>query len=166
MARLITSPKHEDNRGSFNRLVDVLWDVPPTLQVSRTISTSANTLRGMHSCLRECDEFKIVSCLSGSIQDVIIDLRPESTEYKKVQYFELSGEDTSSLIIPPGYLHGYITREANTSVLYAMSALYQPEKEVEYRWDDPILGIKWDLEAKVISVRDQNIDLLNEFPKL
>lgn len=166
MARLVTSPKHEDNRGSFNRLVDVLWDIPSILQVSRTISTNANTLRGMHSCLRDCNEFKIVSCLSGSIQDVIIDLRPESKEFKKVQYFELTGEDTSSLIIPPGYLHGYITREVNTSVLYAMSALYQPDKEVEYRWDDPVLGINWDLEAKVISDRDKNIDLLIEFPTL
>lgn len=166
MARLITSPNYQDNRGSFNRLVDVLWDIPEVVQVSRTISLNPNTLRGMHSCLRECNEFKIISCLSGSIQDVLIDLRPESTDYKKVLYFELSGSDTASLVIPPGYAHGYITREPNTSVLYAMTALYQPEKEVEYRWDDPILGIEWDLEAITISERDTNIAFLSEFPEL
>ena len=166
MARVVSSPKHEDVRGSFNRLVDVLWDIPAVLQISRTLSSAKNTLRGMHSCLRECNEFKVVSCLTGSIHDVIIDLRPESPEFKRVQHFALRGTSTDSLVIPPGYAHGYITQENNTSVLYAMTALYQPEKEVEYRWDDPVFKIEWPSNAEIMSDRDRDIPWLEKFPTL
>lgn len=156
----------EDNRGSFTRLVDNLWGVPPIVQVSISFNKSVGTLRGMHSSIRSSEEFKVVSCMQGAISDFIIDLRPESPDYMKVLSFELDAKTPGSLLIPPGCAHGYVTREPETRVLYSMSSLYNAGTEVGYLWNDPILGIDWPIEPKVISERDLEFDLLTGNPKL
>lgn len=157
---------HVDNRGSFTRLVDSLWGVPPILQVSVSYNQSVGTLRGMHSSIRSSEEFKVVSCMQGAISDFVIDLRPESLDYLKVLNFELTARDPGSLLIPPGCAHGYVTREPNTRVLYSMSSLFNASTEVGYLWNDPLLGIEWPIEPTVISQRDLSFELLIERPSL
>ena len=104
--------------------------------------------------------------MQGAISDFIIDLRPESPDYMKVLSFELDAKTPGSLLIPPGCAHGYVTREPETRVLYSMSSLYNAGTEVGYLWNDPILGIDWPIEPKVISERDLEFDLLTGNPKL
>lgn len=157
---------HRDNRGSFTRLVDTLWDVPPILQVSISQNDRVGTMRGMHSSIRASNEFKVVSCMDGAISDFVIDLRPESPDYMKIHNFELSASRGGSILIPPGCAHGYVTREPNTRVLYSMSSLYNPGQEVGFRWDEPYLGIPWPIEPTVISERDLALPFLTEEPAL
>lgn len=164
--QLVTPQAHIDNRGSFTRLVDTLWGVPPILQVSISYNESVGTLRGMHSSIRESQEFKVVSCMQGAISDFVIDCRPESPDYLKVLAFEMNAEMPGSLLIPPGCAHGYVTREPKTRVLYSMTSLYNPATEVGYLWNDPQLGIEWPIEPTVISNRDLALEPLSGKPAL
>ncbi len=164
--RLIEPAPFEDNRGSFRRLVDTLWDVPPIVQTSVSFNIRTGTMRGMHSSIRSSNEFKVVSCMTGAISDFVIDCRPESPDYLKVLSFELNEEKPGSLLIPPGCAHGYVTREPNSRVLYSMSSLYSPGTEVGYLWNDPVLGIDWPIEPTVISSRDLGFEPLTGPPAL
>lgn len=166
LVRLVTPEQHGDRRGSFTRLVDTLWGVPPILQVSVSQNTAVGTMRGMHSSVRSSGEFKVVTCIEGAISDFVIDLRPESPDYMVVKSFELKASKPTSILIPPGCAHGYVTREVNTRVLYSMTSLYNPDTEVGYMWNDPMLGIEWPIVPNVISDRDQAFELLTQKPTL
>ena len=151
--------RHVDNRGSFARLVDTEWGFPLTAQISLSTNTQAGTLRGMHAMVRSAEEYKAVTCLSGHMLDVVVDLRPESEDYLKVKYFELTADNPGTVLIPPGCVHGFITLADNTHVLYSMSIPFSSSLEVGFRWDDPLLGIKWPSSPAVISPKDA------EFPR-
>lgn len=164
--QFVQPESHCDNRGSFTRLVDTLWGVPPILQVSISYNAAVGTMRGMHSSIRSSEEFKVVSCMQGAISDFIIDCRPESPDYMSIMNFELTAETPGSLLIPPGCAHGYVTREPHTRVLYSMTSLYNPDTEVGYLWNDPVLGINWPIEPAVISDRDRSLAPLVGLPEL
>ncbi len=164
--RLVEPSPFTDSRGSFTRLVDTLWGVPPIVQVSVSYNVEVGTLRGMHSSIRESQEFKVVSCIQGAISDFVVDVRPESPDYMRVMNFELNSERPGSLLIPPGCAHGYVTRDPRTRVLYSMTSLYNPGTEVGYLWNDPVLGIKWPIEPTVISDRDLAFQMLSGLPEL
>lgn len=156
----------EDPRGGFMRVLDTGWGVPPILQVSIADNLSARTLRGMHSMTRSQQEFKIVTCIQGSISDFVVDLRPESSDYLVVQNYSLNENNPGTLLIPPGCAHGYITLEPNSRVMYSMSALYNPAAEVGFLWNDAQLGIEWPFEPAVISERDSSFAPLEGKPVL
>jgi len=99
-------------------------------------------------------EAKIVSCVSGAIWDVGIDLRPGSPT--RFQWFgtELTPENGVSLLIPEGFGHGFITLEPNSTVVYVVSATYAFDHESGIRYDDPTLGIDWPAVPQVLSEKD------------
>lgn len=156
----------EDQRGTFARLMDIDWGFEPISQVSISTNTHIGTLRGMHGMVRSAKEFKAVTCLSGSMLDVVVDLRPESDDYLKPNYFELNGIHRTTVLIPPGCIHGFITLQEHTEVLYCMSAPFDSRCEVGFRWDDPLLAIRWPTEPAVISRRDREFHLLHTRPAL
>lgn len=108
----------------------------------------------------------MVTCIQGSISDFVVDLRPESPDYLIVQNFTLSEKNSGTLLIPPGCVHGYITLEPDTRVMYSMSALYSPEAEVGFLWNDPYLGIEWPMQPSIISERDSGFAPLESKPEL
>jgi dTDP-4-dehydrorhamnose 3,5-epimerase len=102
----------------------------------------------------------VVSCVSGAIWDVAVDLRPNSET--RFQWFgkTLTPENGTSLIIPEGFGHAFITLEPNSTVVYIVSAPYAIEYESGARFDDPIIGINWPLEPVVMSEKDQTWEIL------
>ena len=116
----------------------------------------AGTLRGMHYQAAPHGEIKLVRCTSGSLYDVIVDLRPGSPTYLKHMSVELSSRNRKMLYIPEGVAHGFQTLEDSTEVFYLMSALYAPEYARGVRWNDPVFGIQWPPAVRIISARDQN----------
>ena len=125
-----------------------------TVQCNISFNKKKGTLRGMHYQVAPYEEAKLVSCTSGVIYDVIIDLRPDSPTY--CQWFSI--EPTAHykmLYIPKGFAHGFQTLENNTVVFYQMSEFYHPECARGVRWDDPAFGIKWPLSVKIISEKDK-----------
>ena len=124
------------------------------VQHSRSLSAKAGTLRGMHCQLPPHAEVKLVSCYSGAIWDVIVDLRPASRTYRAWQAFELSAENGRQLYIPAGFAHGFQALSNDAGVNYLISSYYEPAASTGIPYDDPAVGIEWPLPVTAISERD------------
>jgi dTDP-4-dehydrorhamnose 3,5-epimerase len=114
------------------------------------------TLRGMHYQLAPYNQTKLVRCTRGSIYDVIIDLRPDSTTFKRWFALELSAENYLMLYVPGGFAHGFQTLEDNTEVFYHASAYYAPEHARGVRWNDPAFNISWPADDLIMIERDRD----------
>lgn len=124
-------------------------------QCSVSSNLTAKTLRGMHYQAAPDYETKLVSCRSGALFDVIIDIRPESPTYRQWFGAELTAGNYLALYIPPGVAHGFLTLEDNTDVFYQISGKYTPESSHGVRWNDPAFGVDWPAEPLIIADRDK-----------
>lgn len=152
----------EDDRGFFARTFcrkefEEHGLNPCIVQCNISYNRSAGTLRGMHYQLAPFSEAKLVSCLSGSICDVIIDLRRESPTYSEWLAVELRAERPRRMLyIPENFAHGFQTLTDDTEVFYQMSESYHPESASGIRWDDPAFKITWPPAQRIISPKDQS----------
>lgn len=112
------------------------------------------TLRGMHYQTNGFEEVKVIRCVRGKIQDVIIDLRPDSETYCQWISVELSEENKRMLYVPRGFAHGFLTLEDDCEVAYMVSSEYSPQNERAVRWDDPLFSIQWEGRPVVLSEKD------------
>jgi dTDP-4-dehydrorhamnose 3,5-epimerase len=111
-------------------------------------------LRGMHYQIAPHSEAKLVTCVAGSIYDVLIDLRKDSPTYCQWLAIELSARDRSMLYVPEGFAHGFQTLEDDTTVFYQMFNFYEPAASRGVRWDDPAFAIQWPAAPQFMSPRD------------
>lgn len=119
------------------------------------------TLRGFHYQHPPHGEAKLISCIKGSIYDIVVDLRPNSTTFCKWIQTELSEENRLSLLVPAGCANAYLTLEDNTWILYLHSNFYTPSSESGIRYNDPFFNFKWPAEPFVISEKDKFFPLFN-----
>jgi dTDP-4-dehydrorhamnose 3,5-epimerase len=159
-AFVIEPERHEDERGFFARS----WcreeflehGLNPTLeQCNISFNRKKGTLRGMHYQASPHEEAKLVRCTTGSIYDVLIDLRSLSPTFKRHWGTVLGAEDRRMLYIPEGCAHGFLTLEDATEVFYQMTARYHADSARGIRWNDPVFGIEWPGEINVMSDRDR-----------
>lgn len=130
---------------------------PSLVQCNISFNAKKCTLRGMHYQSKPHEEAKLVRCIRGSIYDVIIDIRPDSSTFKSWFAIELRSEKYNMLYIPEGFAHGFLTLEDNTEVFYQMSDFYYPELAKGIRWDDPLFAIKWPkISQLIISEKDSS----------
>jgi len=125
-------------------------------QHSISFSTRKGTLRGMHYQRDPHSEAKLVRCTQGAILDVIIDIRPDSSTYRRWQEFELSSVNGHQLYIPKGFAHGFQTLSNDVEVNYLISAPYKSEAAHGIRYNDPAFGISWPLPVTEISEKDSD----------
>jgi dTDP-4-dehydrorhamnose 3,5-epimerase len=160
-AFLIEPERKEDQRGFFART----WCQQEfedhglnskLVQCSVSFNNKKGTLRGMHFQVAPFEETKLVRCTKGEIFDAIIDLRSDSPTFKKHFSVLLNEENRLMLYIPPGFAHGFQTMSDNTEVFYQMSQLYSPEHARGVRWNDPVFGIQWPADERIIIDRDLN----------
>jgi dTDP-4-dehydrorhamnose 3,5-epimerase len=123
-------------------------------QESISYNRDAATMRGLHFQRPPHGEVKIVRCVHGAIQDVIVDIRPDSPTFRRWQGFELTAANHRALYVPNGCAHGFLTLADETEVAYLISTFYVPAASAGYRYNDPAFGIVWPLPVKVISERD------------
>lgn len=128
---------------------------PDLAQCSISFNKKNGTLRGMHFNAKPHEETKVVRCTFGKIYDVILDLRPESSTFRRWIAVELSAENRRMLYIPPGVAHGFQTLVDDTEIFYQISGFYHPESARGVRWDDPTFGIAWPPAERVISEKDR-----------
>lgn len=127
------------------------------VQCNLSYNRRKGTLRGMHYQATPYGETKLVSCVRGSIYDVILDLRKDSRTYKQWCSINLYQGDRKSLYIPEGVAHGFLTLDDDTEVFYQMSEYYHSDSARGVRWDDPQFKINWPIEdGLIISDRDKN----------
>lgn len=158
-AFLIDLEPHPDHRGFFARTFCAkefeAQGLKPTIaQCNLSFNHKKGTIRGMHYQVPPVSETKVVWCLRGAIQDVIIDLRSDSPTYRSHISVELSAENRRALYIPELFAHGFQTLADETEVLYLMGEFYTPGYDRGFRYDDPAFGIQWTLPVSEISARD------------
>lgn len=117
------------------------------------------TLRGLHYQL-QCPQGKLVRVISGSVFDVVVDMRSGSPTFGVATCTELNGEDHRQLWIPPGFAHGFLVLSDGADFLYKTTDYYHPASERTLKWDDPQLGIEWPLDKLhgplIVSEKDRH----------
>ena len=123
--------------------------------VALSFNPNLGTIRGLHFQVEPNAEEKLVTCVQGSIFDVLIDLRPNSRTFGKWISFELSAVDGLLVYLPKGIAHGFQTLIPNSIVQYGLSASYTPESSYSI---DPFgdLNIEWPLKTYAMSDKDSN----------
>jgi dTDP-4-dehydrorhamnose 3,5-epimerase len=122
-----------DHRGTFAPLsLDLLGKA--WIQSNVSFNDTRGTFRGLHFQLGEFAQAKLVKVITGNIIDFIVDIRPESDEYMKVNIFNVAPNEV--LMVPRGYAHGFLTTEDNTVVQYLVDNDYSPESEGSIYWGE------------------------------
>lgn len=159
--KIITPRRFGDARGSFAETYNAetlaaQGITTPFVQDNQSWSRETGTVRGLHFQAPPAAQAKLVRVLQGVIWDVAIDIRAGSPTYGQSVGVELSDENFQQLLIPAGFLHGFITRTPDCVVAYKCSATYAPETEGAVRFDDPDLAIDWGIPAgdAVLSDKD------------
>jgi dTDP-4-dehydrorhamnose 3,5-epimerase len=157
----------EDERGWFARYFcknefQNIGHTKEWVQMNHSVSHKKGSLRGMHYQVKPHKEIKMVRCISGSVYDVIIDLRKDSQSFLKWFGVELSAGNKKMIYIPEGFAHGFQCLTDNCQLLYHHTEFYQPGAEAGVRYDDPLVNISWPQEVTVISARDQQHPLLDK----
>jgi len=163
---LIESRIFEDARGHFLEVfkVPVFRDLGlPVDFVQDNVSVShKGVIRGLHYQIAPAAQAKLVRCLQGSVFDVAVDLRKGSPTFGN--WFGVTLKPTQqALFIPAGFAHGFQALESKSMIYYKCDALYSPQFERGFRFDDPDLGIKWPLPPVGISDKDLQLPLLKDF---
>ena len=116
-------------------------------------------LRGLHYQVTKA-QGKLVSCMRGTILDVVADINPTSPTFGKYYSAELSEKNHLQLWVPPGYAHGFCVISDDAEVTYKCTEYYDPSSERGIIWNDDTLSIDWPVKDPTISPKD------NEWPSL
>ncbi len=164
---LIINPKiFNDDRGflyeTFNckTLTEVIGDDVIFVQENYSFSRRW-TLRGLHYQIDPA-QGKLLSVISGSIYDVLVDLRESSPTYKNWFGIQLKARNHSQLWIPPGIAHGFLCLSEFAEVLYRMTNHYNKESEFCLAWNDPFIDIKWPMPKNILlNISDRDLASLS-----
>lgn len=159
-AYLIELELHEDERGFFARSFCQREFAKHGLhtefvQCNLSYNRKKGTLRGMHYQVAPYEEVKLVTCVTGAIYDVILDIRKDSITYGKWIAVELTSRNRKILYIPKGIAHGFQTMEDESVVFYQMSEFYHSEMACNVRWNDKKFSISWIDSNPILSEKDR-----------
>lgn len=126
------------------------------VQDNQSLSTEAGTVRGLHFQSPPHAQTKLVRCGRGAVLDVAVDIRKGSPTFGQWVAEELSAENGYQLLVPEGFLHGFVTLQPDTEVLYKCTDFYSPECDGAVRFDDQDIGIDWGIDPAraVLSEKD------------
>ena len=112
-------------------------------------------LRGLHG---DKKTWKLVSCISGEIFQVVVDNRPESKTYLKWQSWYLKQDEPVFILIPPFFANGFCAIKKNSVYHYKLAyegKYNDADKQFVLKWDDPRLNIPWPIEKPILQKRDE-----------
>jgi dTDP-4-dehydrorhamnose 3,5-epimerase len=162
---LIEPQVHGDSRGfmleSFSRDAWAELGVGVEFVQHNHSRSSQGTLRGIHF-QTEPGQAKLVRCPRGAILDVAVDLRRDSSTYGQWEAHVLDDERHHQLFVPVGFGHGFAVLSEVADVTYLVSSLYDPLTEAGIAWDDPDVGVDWQVEDPLLSERDKSAPKLSE----
>ena len=170
-AYIINSFFSEDNRGSFVKSFEKNIYEQNGIIFNCTedfISHSTkNVIRGMHFQLYH-PQTKLVGVISGKVYDVIVDLRENSKTFGKWRGVYLSAENRTSLLIPKGCAHGFISLSDDSIVSYKCDGKYNKETDTGILYNDPEINVDWpinDINLAVLGSRDKQLMSFSDFKK-
>ena len=171
-AWLAESPVRKDERGIFRewfKWEEIELKTKFNFSVAQANISVSNkgVIRGIHYSIAPEGQAKWITCISGSILDVVVDLRPNSPTYKRIEYVHLNGDNERSLLISHGLGHGFLSLEENSTIAYLLSSQYSPDNELEVIPTDTDLNIDWHLQlvrgsALILSTKDAQAPTLKE----
>jgi len=125
--------------------------------------SAAGVLRGLHFAQLPPSQAKYVTCLSGSVFDVVVDIRVGSPTFGLWDSVLLDDRDRRSVYLSEGLAHGFVALQDNSTVMYLCSAEYNPQREHTIAATDPALAIDWPTKHRlVLSDRDAAAPTLDE----
>lgn len=138
-------------------------------QISEVFYTTSKkgVLRGLHF-QREKQQAKLVRCITGHIYDVVVDLRANSSTFKKWLGFDLGGAKFNEILVPGGCAHGYVVFE-DSVVSYKCNEKFYGEYDDGIIWDAPLIAVDWKIDQiggvdnLIISDKDKNLQCFDEF---
>lgn len=153
----LTPRRFGDDRGwfseSWNRAVLERGGIRlDFIQDNHSFSAEPGTLRGLHYQAPPRAQDKLVRCSRGAIWDVAVDVRKGSPSFGQWIGADLTAENGKQLLVPKGFLHGFVTRAPDTEVQYKVTDVYDPDCDGAVRWDS--LGIDWGVRTPVLSAKD------------
>jgi dTDP-4-dehydrorhamnose 3,5-epimerase len=162
---LIEPEVHGDSRGFFIETFrqDAWADLGVDVEfVQHNHSRSSKgTLRGLHFQTSP-GQAKLLRCPSGAILDIAVDLRRDSPTFSQWEGHVLDGEKHHQLFVPVGFAHGFVVLSDVADVAYLVSNVYDPATEAGIAWDDPDIGVDWQVSDPLLSERDKKAPSLAE----
>ena len=158
---IISSTEFKDSRGSFREWLpnsackEIFGANFEVAQANFSVSKKG-TLRGIHYSLAPEGQAKLVTCFTGKIYDVVVDLRPNSKTFGKWHGVILDSDTPLSIYIGPGLGHAFLALKDQSGVAYLLSSPYNQEVEFGVNPFDPEIGIKWPNESYILSEKDQS----------
>ena len=127
--------------------------------------SSRGVLRGLHFQKPPYAQAKLVRCLTGSVLDVVLDLRKDSKTYGIFETTLLTEENKNQLFIPKGFAHGFVVLSETAIFSYKVDNYYNPEAESGIIWDDHDLNIDWKINKAeiIVSEKDTKLSTFNNF---
>jgi dTDP-4-dehydrorhamnose 3,5-epimerase len=166
---LLIKPRvFEDSRGFFleSYRADALAaaGVHETFVQDNHSRSSRGVLRGLHYQLRH-PQAKLCRVVQGEILDIAVDIRVGSPHFGKWMSAVLSAENKHALYIPKGFAHGFVVRSETADFVYKCSDYYDAADDCGVLWNDPALGIDWDMPSPILSAKDQGHLPLAKVPR-
>ena len=154
---LIKTKRSTDNRGLFIKgyeMVQFKKFIHKRFEEDYVSQSKKNVLRGLHYQIEPKAQGKLITVIAGRIIDVALDIRTGSETFGKYSMNELKAEEWDSIWIPPGFAHGFLSLDDNSTVLNRTTECFDPNLERGIRWNDPYFAIKWPLFNPILSPKD------------
>jgi dTDP-4-dehydrorhamnose 3,5-epimerase len=135
--------RHEDDRGTFEEIYNntnfwEYWSTNDPEQINLSVSKK-NVVRGIH-----CSPYyKICTCISGALFEVVVDLRPESPTHLDWAGFWLDAKNPKAAFVPANCGHGFFSAIEDSVLLYAQGGVYDEKTEKDIHWQDPTIKVVW-----------------------
>lgn len=163
---LLVEPRvFRDDRGlffeSWNARTFAGLGIDATFVQDNHSRSRRGVLRGLHYQIEHA-QGKLVRAVTGSVYDVVVDLRRSSPTFGRSVGITLTAESMAMLWVPPGFAHGFLALSDTVDFLYKTTDYWFPEHERTLLWNDPSLGLEWPLEgmAPLLAPKDAAGSLL------
>jgi dTDP-4-dehydrorhamnose 3,5-epimerase len=155
------SPVWSDERGFFrewfkSEALLAATGINFSIQQANVSQSQRGVIRGIHYSLATQGQAKWVTCINGSIRDVIVDIRPSSPTFGKSVFIDLNGLDGRAVLISAGLGHGFASLDDSSNIAYLLSSPYSPTEEFEINPMDPELGIDWGVDLSKVSLSEKD----------
>ncbi|MFT3975333.1 MAG: dTDP-4-dehydrorhamnose 3,5-epimerase [Amaricoccus sp.] len=159
--KVLTPRRFGDTRGYFSETWSAARMAAAGLstefvQDNESLSAKPGTLRGLHYQAPPFAQAKLVRVAKGAVRDVAVDVRRGSPTYGKWVSEVLSAENGAQLLVPRGFLHGFVTLERDTLVIYKVDNGYDAASDGSVLWNSPGLGVDWGVPAGEVTLSDKD----------
>lgn len=167
---LIHPEIHYDQRGyffeSYNQNIFLQHGLPASFAQDNQSLSKKNVLRGLHFQNPPYEQGKLIRVISGSVLDVVVDIRKNSITYGKHLAVELKSQDFTMMWIPPGFAHGFLSLQDNTVFSYKCTKPYNRQSETGILFNDPDLNINWNCQNPIVTDKDMLLQKFKNFNSL